>query len=124
ASLLESKRTILIPRITMEEGIMEMTYLNSNSKLSLNSWGISENLDAEATTETPEVIIVPMLGGDIHGYRIGYGKGFYDRYLSGKKLIKVGLCPSTCVIHEIPMDNFDVKMNYIITEAEILRTNA
>lgn len=124
AKLFESKRTILIPRVTQEEGVMDFTVINSDSKLILNSWGIPENIDDDATFDTPDVIIVPMLGGDTHGYRIGYGKGYYDRYLSGKKMIKIGLCPSTCVLHELPSDKLDVKLNYIITEAEILRTNA
>src|SRR5690606_17828447 len=102
--------------VTDLSGIMELTEYQSDSKMTTNSWGIPEVLDVASEESVPEVMIVPMLGGDFRGFRMGYGKGYYDRFLEGKELIKIGLCPSTCLIDEIPNDSFDVKMNYIITE--------
>ena len=122
--LFSTQRKLFIPRITDQPGIMEFTKYEPESILTTNSWGIPEVLDVEPVEFTAEMIIIPMLGGDFRGYRMGYGKGYYDRFLEGKELIKIGLCPSSCLINIIPTDSYDVKMNYIITEAEILRINA
>jgi 5-formyltetrahydrofolate cyclo-ligase len=63
------------------------------------------------------LIIVPGVAFDIQGYRLGYGKGFYDRYLSNKRQIStIALAFSTQIVDEIPHDAHDIKMDKIVTE--------
>lgn len=64
----------------------------------------------------PEWMLVPGLGFDMHGSRLGRGKGFYDRYLENKDVLKIGLAWSEQVIKKIPMEAHDARMDFIITE--------
>ncbi len=67
----------------------------------------------------PDVLIVPMVGFDKHKFRLGYGGGFYDRYiykiLKLKKIITIGFAFSFQEIKKIPINKFDQKLNYILT---------
>lgn len=66
------------------------------------------------------LIIVPGVAFDMQGYRIGYGKGFYDRFLQDKRQMTVmGLCFSSQIVEEIPHNKYDIRMDKIVTE-EIL----
>jgi 5-formyltetrahydrofolate cyclo-ligase len=63
------------------------------------------------------LIIVPGVAFDTQGYRLGYGKGFYDKYLSNKRQIStIALAFSTQIVDEIPHDSHDIKMDKIVTE--------
>ena len=70
------------------------------------------------------MIIVPgtVFGRD--GYRIGYGKGFYDRYLADYPgLWKTGICFSTQIVKECPHDEYDIQMDEIVCENEVITLN-
>ena len=72
----------------------------------------------------PDVIIVPVLSFDKEKYRLGYGKGFYDRYLNKylKKfdnILTVGVAFSFQKHHKLPIDKNDIKLDYILTEKGI-----
>lgn len=60
--------------------------------------------------------IVPALSFDNSGSRLGYGGGFYDRFLSDKNITTVGLCFERCVDYCLPAEEHDIKINYILTE--------
>ncbi len=64
------------------------------------------------------LVIIPGVAFDTNGYRIGYGKGFYDRYLSDKRPITTMALAFACQITEemIPTDAYDIKMDKIVTE--------
>lgn len=63
------------------------------------------------------LIIVPGVAFDMNGYRVGYGKGFYDRFLQDKRQMTVmGLCFSSQIVEEIPHDQYDIHMDKIVTE--------
>ncbi len=71
----------------------------------------------------PDVLIVPLIGFDRYKFRLGYGGGFYDRYickiLKFKKIITVGFAFSFQEITKIPINKFDQKLNYILTDKKI-----
>ncbi len=61
--------------------------------------------------------IVPGLSFDMHGYRLGYGKGYYDRFLSAHpRLTKMGICYCSCTCNELAHGRFDVCSDILITE--------
>jgi len=83
---------ISIPKIN-HEGNMESYYLDE-SKLELNSWGIPEPVEGTITDPSSiDMILVPLLAFDKQGHRVGYGKGYYDRFLKDcrKDARKIGL---------------------------------
>ena len=53
---------------------------------------------------------------DIKGYRLGYGKGYYDRFLSENKILTVGFCYNKFIVNELPINQFDKKVEYICSE--------
>ncbi len=64
----------------------------------------------------PEWLLVPGVGFDLSGARLGRGKGFYDRYLEGKDVCKIGLAWSEQIVEKVPVEKHDSHMDFIITE--------
>tara|TARA_B100000427_G_scaffold111521_1_gene92469 strand:- start:5752 stop:6288 length:537 start_codon:yes stop_codon:yes gene_type:complete len=72
----------------------------------------------------PDILFVPMVGFDKHKYRIGYGGGYYDRYINKllkiKKILTVGLAFSFQEVKKLPINNYDKKLDYILTEKNLI----
>ncbi len=68
----------------------------------------------------PEVIIIPGIAFDRSKNRIGFGMGYYDKFLINSKGIKIGLCYDFQLLDNIPSDEHDIKMDVIITENSII----
>ena len=69
------------------------------------------------------MILVPCVGLDNEGNRIGYGQGFYDKYLVGDNTIKIALSYSKQIVKSIPVSAQDIKMDWIITEKDVIKTS-
>ncbi|MFI3227470.1 MAG: 5-formyltetrahydrofolate cyclo-ligase [Clostridia bacterium] len=67
-----------------------------------------------------DIILVPALAFSKKGYRLGYGAGFYDKYLQNKKGIFIGICFDEQIFDEIPRDKFDIQMDLLITPTKII----
>ena len=115
------KKKVFFPK-SNENGIMEFYQVVSVKQLESGYKGIKEPVVDERylyrfKRSEDTLIIVPGVAFDAKGYRVGYGKGFYDRFLKDKRQITVmGLCFSSQVVEEIPYDEHDIKMDKIITE--------
>ena len=86
--------------------------------LSVNIYGIPEPISKKEIN--PEILLVPLVAFDCKLNRLGYGGGFYDRYISNiqgdKKTITIGLGFSFQKIDKVPVNQYDKKLDYIITE--------
>ena len=87
--------------------------------LNVNKYGILEPLKSKPIT--PNVILVPLLAFDKFKNRLGYGKGFYDKYLNKNKtknriILTIGVAFSFQKYKKLPTSNFDFKLNNIYTE--------
>ena len=96
--------------------------MEKNDVLFVNKFGILE--PAKAQSNVPNIILVPLLAFDKNKYRLGYGKGFYDRYLNKylkrfKNILTVGVAFSFQKHHNLPVNQNDVKLDLIITEKGI-----
>lgn len=69
----------------------------------------------------PEIVLVPGLGFDTFGRRLGRGRGFYDRYLEKNTVVKIGLAFEMQMQKEIPCEDHDVLMDFIVTEKNIYK---
>ena len=67
-----------------------------------------------------DVVIVPLVGCDKNLNRIGFGKGFYDRFLKDKKAYKIGVCYDFQVVDNLTVNEWDVKLNKIITPTKVI----
>ncbi len=117
--LLENGYKVATPRCESNSNVMNFYYINSYSDLESGYFGISEpkNSCEMVDNTTNSICIVPAICFDAMGYRIGYGKGFYDRFFSENKcFLKVGLSYSDFVIDKIFSDDNDISVDIIITE--------
>lgn len=68
----------------------------------------------------PDLVLVPAIAFDREGYRIGYGKGYYDIYLSKHDIFSIGLAYDFQVLNSIPHDDHDVRVKMVVTDKKIL----
>ncbi|TVP94364.1 MAG: 5-formyltetrahydrofolate cyclo-ligase [Acholeplasmatales bacterium] len=69
-----------------------------------------------------DVVIVPGLLYDFEGYRLGYGKGYYDGYLSRVPTLKIGVCFERFLCENLPRSDHDIAVDFVVTEARIIST--
>ena len=115
--LSKKKYTISLP--VLEKNFRMSFYeWNENKPLKINKYGIPEPYKLKKIT--PSVLIIPIVAFDAKLNRLGYGGGFYDRFIGNleknKKILKIGLALSCQKINKVPINKFDKKMNYIFTE--------
>ena len=108
---------VIIPRMSESDGEMDHFKLNQDTQLTENSWGIPEPLDANHCNDIPDVIFIPLLAFDFEGNRVGYGKGYYDRYLYTlpANVLKIGISLFPPVEQIEDTDEFDIPLDYCIT---------
>ncbi len=122
-SILQGKdKEIVLPRSNFTDFSMTNYLLTENTLINKNQYNIPEPVDGlEVPIPKIEVVFIPLLAFDKNGYRVGYGKGFYDRFLSkcNPKIIKIGL---SFFEEEQQIKNVlksDIKLNYCITPKKI-----
>jgi 5-formyltetrahydrofolate cyclo-ligase len=99
-----------------------MNYFNGDQMI-LNKFGIKEPSPSPADLiDDIDLLIVPGIAFDRNGYRIGYGRGFYDRYLQRNKYnFSIGLGFEFQLLNEnLPHEKFDQRVNAIATERKIV----
>lgn len=120
--MLQSGKEVVVPVTQFEDGTLRHVLLTSTADLEPNKWGVPEPVRGEEVNpETVELVLVPMAGGDPDRNRIGYGKGFYDRFLQKVSALKVGLLFECCLVSEgLPVEDFDVPLDTLVTEKRVL----
>lgn len=119
--LMKKGHTVAVPLTHMETGELTHVVLKDFNQLKSNRWGVLEPVQGERISEEElDLVIVPMVGGDALCNRIGYGKGFYDRFLQKVACPAIGLLFECCLVEEIPVEPFDVRLNKLITEKRII----
>ena len=98
--------------------------IENGSDFKTNKWGLCEP-KPDLPVATPNILLVPLLGFDRQGYRLGYGKGYYDQALAALRtqnnIIAVGLAFSAQEVPEIPTQPHDQRLDWIITQNEAYR---
>ena len=121
--LLERKNFKISLPVIRKNNQMDFFKWSNNDPLKINKFGIPEPISSKKFY--PDILLVPLVGYDNDLNRLGYGGGFYDRYIEKiekvKKVIKIGLAFSYQKIKKIPINKFDRKLDFIITEKEILQ---
>jgi 5-formyltetrahydrofolate cyclo-ligase len=115
---------ISIPRV--ENDVLTNFYFEEKSQLKKNRWGIDEPRSGKTTaTEEIDLVIVPLLAFDEKGHRIGYGRGYYDRFLKDCRINckKTGLSFFEPLSSPILSDEHDVRLNSAITPSRVITFN-
>ena len=108
---------ITLPKIK-KNSQMNFFQWSTNDPLAINKFGIPEPISK--MVKYPDILLVPLVAFDKNYNRIGYGGGFYDRYIKKakkiKKVLTIGFAYSFQKVKKIPTNNFDIRLDFIITD--------
>tara|TARA_B100000378_G_C17871330_1_gene352185 strand:- start:245 stop:613 length:369 start_codon:yes stop_codon:yes gene_type:complete len=119
--ILEQGKNMLLPKIT--ENNMEFFVVPNLEKLEKGRFDIMEPKDSCKKAENVDCILVPTVGISKSGDRLGYGSGYYDKFLSSTDAIKISLTYSKQIVKFVPSESHDIKIDLIITEDEIIKAS-
>ena len=124
--LLEQQdKTLFTSQVNREENRLDTLQLPPEASFFLDEWGIPVPQESVRVTATKiQVVFVPLLAYDKSGHRLGFGKGFYDRFLASleQPVLKVGLSFFTPE-EAVPVEPHDIPLDYCITPEQILKFN-
>lgn len=110
-----NSKNIAVPKIIDND--MKFCYIKSLKELTPGKYNIPEPTNNNIITSFDNAIcIVPGICYDKENYRVGYGKGYYDRFLSKHKIKTIGLCYKECLVEKINTNKYDYKIDEIITD--------
>ena len=121
--LLEKQKILCLPCVSTNHSHLIFRKYNFDQKLVRGKFDILEPSDNNELL-IPDVLFVPCLAFDKNGYRLGYGGGYYDKtfdYLikNKKKFTSVGYAFEGQKLSSLPIDKYDIKLNYVMTEKNI-----
>ena len=123
---LEDGKRVGVPRCVPGTREMEFYEIHSLDELEPGTFGVLEpnpNPEKLLPQDPGGLCIIPGLCFDNFGYRLGYGKGYYDRFLSGYTGVTVGICYSSCVRGSLIHGRFDRPVELLVTDRFIRRTD-
>ena len=115
-NILEQSKNLLLPRVINDN--LEFYVVPNLEKLEKGSFEIMEPRDSCKKAEKINCVLIPTVGVSKSGVRLGYGKGYYDRFLSSTDAVKISLTYSKQIVKSIPSDSHDIKIDWIVTEDE------
>lgn len=123
-NLISRGKTVVVPIIEKETKTLRLSYLKDPDVLQESTFHVPEPVGHELPARASDVkaVIIPMLAFDKKGNRLGYGAGYYDRFLSSHPcLTRIGIAFACQEAEEIPADANDASMDIIITDTSIIR---
>ena len=122
--LKSEQKIIIVPKISNNE--LVHIAINDETEFGLNEYGIKEpNDDNHFKIENLDIIFIPLLAFDIEGHRVGYGKGYYDKFLklTNNSTLKIGLSFFDPINKILDIDDNDVKLDYCVTPKQVHKFN-
>ena len=117
-------KEVVVARSDFESCTMLHYLLTDNTKLIISAYGIPEPVDGlEVPPQKIDVVFVPLLAFDGKGHRVGYGKGFYDRFLAScrQDVIKIGLSFFEAEEGDIPHNETDMPLDFCVTPDKVYK---
>jgi len=112
---------ICLPKIVKDN--LSFRKINGLKDLEKGSYGIMEPKENSFELEGIEIVLVPTVGITKNGVRLGYGYGYYDRFLASSNAKTISLTYSKQIVKSIPFSEKDVKIDWIVTEEKIIETS-
>ncbi|MEX0646589.1 MAG: 5-formyltetrahydrofolate cyclo-ligase [Balneolaceae bacterium] len=116
---IQKEKKILVPKMK-SGGRLSHSAISSLDELEINEWGVPEPVTENYPDSSGiDLVIVPMVSGDRKLNRLGYGMGYYDRFLKDLSAFKIGLL-FDCQLYDkaLPVEEFDIPLDMLITESE------
>ncbi len=115
--LLSHGKPVYVPKC-FENGKMDFYRIRSVNDLAVGKYGIKEPVGCEKPVITENTVcIVPALSFTAEGYRLGYGGGYYDRFLAeNKQLFAIGICYDELISDTLPCSEYDINTDIVVTE--------
>ncbi len=115
---LQKGKILLLPKVEGQE--LKLIRVEDYTNLSPGAFCILEPLEGdEVSPEEVGLSLIPGVAFDKEGYRIGYGKGYYDRLLGRIGGLRVGVCYEFQILEEVPRDDWDMPVDLVVTEEKI-----
>ncbi len=122
--LKSEQKSIIVPKISNNE--LFHVEINEKTEFSINEYGIREpNNGNYFKIENLDIVFIPLLVFDLQGHRVGYGKGYYDRFLklTNSNTLKIGLSLFDPIYQIEDINNNDIKLDYCITPTNVHKFN-
>lgn len=120
---LEQGKQVAVPKCLDDQGNMDFFLISSLEELTPQRFGLLEpdpEKHQKLTDFRRSVCILPGFAFDTEGYRIGFGKGYYDRFLRRYRGTRLAVCYNECITDHLPRGRFDLPADYIVTPKYIL----
>ena len=116
--ILKDNKVLILPII--KDNLINAHKSVNNEDFSPNRFGILEPVNfKEFNPKKINLILVPGIAFDLDGNRIGFGKGYYDKFLKDLNAITLGLCFDVQIVSKIPSEPHDIRLNGIISDSGI-----
>lgn len=121
--ILADGKRLALP-VCFDNGRMTFRYITDKSQLVKGKFSAPEPNETceEYVGNTPTVCVIPAIAFDKAGYRLGYGKGYYDRYLSRFDTVRIGFSFEELFVDELPHGRYDAACDAVITEKGVYYT--
>jgi len=114
---LSNNKKVCAPCVDKASRTMYPTFIDNLEKdLKIGSYCILEPCNRKNKPKKIDLVITPGIAFDKRGYRLGWGKAYYDNFLKGKSISKIGLVFDFQIVKKIPIDSHDIPMDKVITE--------
>ena len=122
---LKDGKKVAYPKCVAGTNKMDFYYVSSLDELQKGTFGIlepsgDESKKVDKTNASNTVCLIPAIVFDRSGYRLGYGKGYYDRYLNSYNGVVLGIIYKRLITDRLPKGRFDIRANALITEEGVI----
>ncbi|MFA6470018.1 MAG: 5-formyltetrahydrofolate cyclo-ligase [Bacteroidota bacterium] len=120
--LIKQKKHVVVPIAEKATKTMKHSELFSLGELVGGAYGILEpKMYRPVSVKNIQVIVVPALAVDLNGNRLGFGAGFYDRFLQSMRVPMIALAYDFQIVDKVPIEPTDIPVSFVVTEHEIIR---
>lgn len=119
----EDNKSVAVPKCDPNKIKMNFYLINSLNDLEVGIFGVLEPIKSKCkilNNYDKSICVVPGFSFDQEGYRLGYGKGYYDRFLSSFHGLIIGLCYSNCIRKLLPRGYYDLPVHLLITDKYLI----
>ena len=124
-ALIKNSISVGFPVSLTQSTTLEFRKISSCQDLKLGAYNILEPDESSPVIGdfTNALCVVPAIAYDKSGMRLGYGKGYYDRFLGSNNITSVGVCYSDLLVDSLPFESTDIPVDIIITEGGVIFPN-